>query len=67
MAIPGDGGLTIAVSTSGEVTQQGFSPTLDTTLMQAAGADKATVTVNWTAIGAGERPLKRRKKEPKAK
>jgi hypothetical protein len=67
-----EGGVSVAVGTTGEVTQQGFQPALQTTLAAAAGptqaAEKATVNVNWIAVGPGERVHRaKREREPKPK
>lgn len=61
VAITGGGGISLDVSTVGEITHEGFSPVLDTTLTPAAGADKSVVIISWTAVGASERVHKARK------
>ena len=61
-----DGPQSIAIATQGETTHEGFQPTLDGKVGAATTGDKSTVSVNWIAVGAGER-VHKGKRERRAK
>lgn len=61
-----DGAQSIAIAIKGETTSEGFQPILDGKVGAATTGDKSTVSVNWTAVGAGER-VHKGKRERKAK
>lgn len=65
----GEQGLSVALGTKDPATKEGFQPKVDTTLVPVSGADKAVVSVNFVAVGPGERGerVRRAKREPKAK
>ena len=63
----GDQGFNVAIATKDQATKEGFIPKVDTTLVPAAGGEKATISVNWIAVGPGERVRNREKRERKAK
>src|SRR5882672_32706 len=43
--VPGSASLSVATGTKGEVTQEGFQPSLE--VAPATGTEKASVSVNW--------------------
>jgi hypothetical protein len=61
-----DGPQSIAIATKGETTSEGFQPTLDGRVGAATTGEKSTISVNWTAVGAGER-VHKPKRERRAK
>jgi hypothetical protein len=52
--VPGSASLSVAIGTRGEVTREGFQPTLDATVAPPTGAETVSTSVNWIAVGTAE-------------